>query len=290
MTILDSGGTYGTGIQGEGDCINFNVQDLTVKGGLFGIQWIGGGSSRWTNVSVIASWRGYAWTESCAGTNSSNRAVHYWFNSRLSSKLKTYIVFCSENWFFGSEILAIGTSFFGQGIPFIVAAQDTAAKPEVHVYGSVIRAIAPPGGSFPTPFGSGINVAGIIALAAGRNADVHVHGTGIDVIGNELPNSIAALVAWDGGKIHANEAAYNLDPGTGGGTVTRIIKDTNPATHVHAPYLWPEHTTPPNITSVTGADMAVVTSGTSDGQPHLVIYSRTCASKWYDTVDKLCRP
>ena len=69
--------------------------------------------------------------------------------------------------------------------------------------------------------------------------------------------------------------------------MTRISKDTNPNTHVHAPYLWEEHPTPPNITSVTGADMAVVTDG---AQPHLLIYSSNCTSKWFDTSTNACRP
>lgn len=294
VTILD-GGNSRVGIVGGSSCINFNVQDLTVSGSLFSVYWHdnGGSSSRWTNVSVVAD--GYAWNEGCSGTANSNRSVHYWFNSRLSTSTagKVYNVFCSENWFFGSEIMALGSEITGQSVAFLVASQNSTAKPEVHVYGSVIRAIAKPGVSYPIPRGFNFNANGIIAVAAGRNADVHIHGTGIDVIGNELPNGVAALVAWDGGKIHANEAAYNLKTGTGG-TVTRIMKDTNPATDVHAPYLWgqyptPQHPSLPNITSLTGTDMAVVTD-TSDRRPHLVIYDSTCTSKWYDTTDKRCRP
>jgi hypothetical protein len=72
--------------------------------------------------------------------------------------------------------------------------------------------------------------------------------------------------------IHANGAAYNLHTGTGG-TVTRIVKDTNSATHVHAPYVWEEHPNPPNILSANGADTAVTTS-TADGHPHQLVASK----------------
>lgn len=257
-----------------------------------GILWNGdsGGSSRWTNVNVktesVDVSAGYLWWEGCGPASTDvNRASHYWFSSRLfthNTANAAYAVHCSENWFFGSEIASEGTAILAAA-----NANAATAKPEVHVYGSVIRVKPRPGFTTAPPAGVGDSFNGVIAVAAGRNADVHVHGTGIDVIGNELPNSIAALVAWDGGAIHANEAAFNLKPGIG--KVTRIIKDTNPNTHVHAPYLWPEHATPPNITSVLGADMAVVTS-TSDSRPHLVIYDSNCPSKWYDTADKLCRP
>ena len=85
------------------------------------------------------------------------------------------------------------------------------------------------------------------------------------------------------GTIHANQAAYNLDGK--GGPVARIV---NFGGHIHAPYFWEAHDAPPAITSVTGADTAVVTNNT-DGRPHIVIYDSTCTSKWYDTATKLCR-
>lgn len=102
------------------------------------------------------------------------------------------------------------------------------------------------------------------------------------------PRNIVVLSAATGGTIHANGSSYNLS--TVGGTVTRVV---NNGGHIHAPYLWehiPDPATVPNFTSVTGADMTTVTTGTSDGQPHLLIYSTNCASKWYDSVDKACRP
>ena len=59
---------------------------------------------------------------------------------------------------------------------------------------------------------------------------------------------------------------------------------------MHAPYQWEPHPTPPVILSENGADIAVVTSGTSDSHPHMLVYDNSCTSKWYDMVDKACRP
>jgi hypothetical protein len=98
---------------------------------------------------------------------------------------------------------------------------------------------------------------------------------------------VVALSASNAGVIHANGAAYNLSTGTGG-AVTRIA---NSGGHVHAPYLWehiPDPATTPNFTSVTGADMAPLASGTSDGHPHFLMFDSSCSSHWYDTVDKAC--
>ena len=306
---LGSASRYG--IESNG-CSNFNVQDLTVNGNVaIAIAWNGGGSSQWTNVTVES--QSSAWAEVPGNTSDkgcqtikkeSDRSVHYWFNSRLRGMGLTYIAVCSENWFFGSEIMATSGGTVGTSVAALMVnttfgantfGATTSVRPEVHVYGSVIRVKADPGFTYPTPNTGGNTGSGLMAVAAGRNADVHIHGTGIDLIGNELPNDIAALAAWDGGTIHANEAAYNLKTGAGG-AVTRILMDTNLSTAVHAPYLWgqyptPQHPSLPNITSVTGADTAVITS-TSDGHPHLVIYDKTCTTqtKWYDTVDKVCLP
>lgn len=262
----------GSGPVSTANCVNMVFSDMTLRNtlNLFGVRTVGG-STFWENVEIDGY--GYAWFDSptsCPGTG-----THYWFNSRIMARsagtsTTAYYNACDVSWFFGSEITSNGSAG-SQIFPI------TATGGEVHVYGGVIRAIA----------GSGIT-ANLVAAQADGAAKIHIHGTGIDVI-SSTANNITALSASNGGVIHANQAAYNLSTGTGG-TITRIVKDTDPATHVHAPYLWEEHSNPPNITSVNGADMAVVTSATSDGQPHLVIYSSTCASKWYDTVDRACRP
>lgn len=274
------------------DCFNLNVQDLTLSdnygGGLLtGVYWNGKGSSTWTNVHIDPVGT-YAWTETLCPLNAIDAPVHYWFASRLQAHRTAYLAQCSKNWFFGSQLVALG------GMPNLLEVfelYNTSPYPaEVHVYGSNIQLKLDDGVSYTTPsIDSTGNILGAVAIKTASGAIVDIHGTGIDIIGNQLPNGVAALGAAGGGVIRASGAAYNLSTGTGG-VITRILKDTNPATRVDAPYLWEEHPTPPNITSVTGADAAVVTSGTSDGHSHLVIYDSACASKWYDSVAKVCRP
>ena len=114
---------------------------------------------------------------------------------------------------------------------------------------------------------------------------IHIHGTGIDIIGNDLPNDLGALAAGDGGTIHANQSSFFMEPRSTLSKKIRIL--TSGTGHIHAPYAWEPHTIPPNINSVTGADTAVVTDGV---QPHLIIYSENCTSKWFDTSTNACRP
>jgi hypothetical protein len=178
------------------------------------------------------------------------RVVRGVFQQPVSSRIKAqYTVRCDQSWFFGTELLkAVGAAY----------TLDVTGS-EAHVYGGVIRA----------------KIGGTAVHASGAGK-VHIHGTGIDVA-----TGGTALLAENGGEIHANGVGYSYPAG---GSMTRIA---NLGGHVHAPYLWEEHASPPNITSVTGADMAVVTDGT---QPHLVIYSGNCASKWFDTSTNACRP
>jgi hypothetical protein len=277
VTILTDGTTGITGGVEATNCSRINFQDLTIRGTFIPVYWHDGGSSTWTNVDVEGG--AYAWSETCYGEFTS-RATHYWFDSRLYGNSKAYLISCSENWFFGSQIISQGQTFT------VFQETNTSIIPELHVYGSVIRAIAAPGYSYGPP-STGGEGSGLLAVNAGKNAMVHIHGTGIDVIGNELPNDFAALAAGEGATIHASQSSFSLHPGPAGGNAIRILKDNNSNTHVHASYLWEEHTTPPNIISVTGADMAVVTDGT---QPHLLIYSSNCTSKWFDTSANACRP
>ena len=165
-------------------------------------------------------------------------------------------------------------------------------------------------------------------MASGKNGKVHIHGTGIDVIGKPLVVNVdvAALVAWDGGEIDANGAAYNLsasgctaDNPPKCSKIHRIHNSSTPTTpgHIHAPYLWEEHPTPPvNAGSSTnipgnvlfsqdGADIAIETNCTATGcggtqngtESHFLIYKSTCNTTpstntngpWWDVIAKKCR-
>ena len=265
-----------------------HFQNLRVTGGFPApVYWHGGGSSTWVNVQIDGGI--YGWSETnCELTTKASRPVHKWFSSTVTSHGKVaYASQCSENWFYGSELIITGAGD-GSGIRGFTAhagnGQETISYPEAHLYGSIVRVIPDADISFPPPSASGDGV-GVVAIAAGQNAVVHVHNTAIDVVGNNMPNDVAALAAINGGMIHGNQNSYNLSSGQGG----HIVRIVNEGGHIHAPYLW-EHIPGTPLISKSGADITTITSGTSDGQPHLIIYSENCASTWYDSVDKICMP
>lgn len=274
-----SGGAYPVSVS---NCTDLAFSDLAIRGSIYPgyINWNGGGSSRWTNLDVDTL--GRIWTEEVCG---SSRGEHYWFGSRLRASDEFtaaggYRATCDESWFFGSEIL-MDVDCYNQngtyvGGPNAAVAFNVFRMGEVHVYGSVIRTRA----TCPTKSGTFL-MSVAVSDTNQPGGEIHMHGTGIDVI-SEDTNNVMALGATSGGLIHANAVSYNLS--TTAGTVTRI---GNAGGHIHAPYLWEAHPTPPAIQSVTGADMAVVTDG---AQPHLVIYSSNCTSKWFDTSTNACRP
>lgn len=281
VSFVGAGRQHTTIERDNGITLTFNgceaiaFKDLTIRafGGSGGaIQWNGGGSSTWDNVDINAQY--YGWAEATCGPT---RGKHYWFGSRIlttdfGSSAIGYQARCDESWFFGSQIqtTASGASNF----PTVL---NVLNKGEIHVYGSVIRALS----DYPVS-----NNGTLTAVKTSENGKIHIHGTGIDVI-SSVPNNIMALSATGAGaEIHANESSYFLK--TAGGTTTRISKLNGG--HIHAPYLW-EHLPATPFESVTGADMTTVAVTDASGtHPHLVIYDSTCLSKWFDTTDKACRP
>ncbi len=276
-----AGGTVGHALEvTHCDGLTFENILITASGDSGGgIRWLGGGRSTWRNVTVDAPY--YGWTD---GGVAINPGIHYWYNSRIIGRASytgtAYNTHAQENWFFGSEITLLADC----SSPWVNSVYSALGvdSGETHVYGSVIRALAT------------CRVTGNDPLTAVRTigGDVHIHGTGIDVI-STVPNTLVALNAT-GGMIHANATAYTMK--TPSGSVTRIA--TSGTGHVHAPYQW-EHIPDPddnpatasNFTSVNGADTAMVTQGTSDGHPHMAVYSSACPTNapWYDMVDKVCR-
>jgi hypothetical protein len=265
QTVFTSAGSTGA-LSASSGCTEVEFQHLTLKASGFlsrGVAWNTNGNSRWLDVDVVGQM--YGWYDTGGGK-------HYWNSSRIISTgfpgafSKAYKT-VGENWFFGSELHAQATD----QIVDVIALEQQGSLSDTHFYGSVVRVDA------------SASADNLTALAV-SGGSAHVHGTGIDVVSSAPNNSVVALRIGNGASVHANGTAYNLSPGSGG-TVTRIV---NNGGHVHAPYLWEEHPTPPNITSVDGADMAVVT--TSGGTPKFVIYSETCSSKWYDVGANACRP
>lgn len=255
------------------DCHNISFQDMTINGIFTAVFWNGPGSSKWTNVEVTGGL--YGWSETNCVTWP-EITQHRWFNSRIISHGKTaYEAACSENWFFGSEIVNILEA--GIHDAGVTAGRDSHS--EIHIYGSVLRVIIPDGVT-----------SGATAARASSDGEIHIHGTGIDVIGNALPNNITALRATSGGKVHANQSSYVLKTGSGG-QITRI---SNTGGTAKAPYLWEPEILDlgNNYKSVDGADTTteIVCNGATC-VPHNLIYSATCTANgpWYDTDTKACR-
>lgn len=250
-------------------CENLVFQDMTVKTTsttLLGVK-NEAGSTVWKNVELNSS--GYAWfDDSGPGACNYPQGKHYWFGSRIVSTetglitSSAYFNVCDESWIFGSEIIAKGatTTSTSKGIH--------AQGGEVHVYGSVIRVLP-----------EGANMNEVVAVQAEYDAEIHVHGTGIDVISSQA-NDIVALSVANGGTIHANESSYVLE--TASGSVTRI---SNNGGSIMAPYLWPTMTTPPDVSSVTGNDTVVVPVS---NHPHMLVYDDTCTNNWYDINTNAC--
>ncbi|VAW68052.1 hypothetical protein MNBD_GAMMA09-2390 [hydrothermal vent metagenome] len=281
LSIVGAGPTQ-TSFQGlhASNCFDLNVQNITITNSFPApIYWIGDGSSIWTNVQVLGDI--YAWTETNCGLIT-KRPVHKWFSSQLWSKSKTvFLASCSENWIFGSELVLKGPSFNGvkNGI-MVRAATGENTYPEVHLYGGNLRVILQDDEVY-----SGMN-----AVKAGRNGEVHIHGTGIDVIGNNLNNNVTAINAVDGGIVHAAQSAFVMKT-TGNGKLIRI---SNIASKVMAPYLWESDILAKgsDFVSVNGADSTTETvCNNAVCIPHSLIYTDSCTANgpWYDISSNSCR-
>lgn len=256
-------------------CEGLVFKDLTLKGygnsgGL--VLWTGGGSSVWENVDTDSQFS--TWS-SRAGSCGATRGKHYWFGSRIANHdvfnvAVGYQEECDESWFFGTEIQNTATS--GSVAPTVFAIANAG---EVHVYGGVIRSNAP------GQLSSGRSVKAVNVSGGGN---IHIHGTGIDVI-SDAANDIIAIDVGQDGTVHAQETAYNLKTAPGG-TITRVV---NAGGMAMASYAWQSAAEAPAITSITGADTAIVTN-TADGHPHQLVYDTSCGtSKWYDTTIGACR-
>lgn len=282
-TIIGSVSTQST--VGLTNCNHLNVSSLQIQGVYYTISWKGTGTTTWTDVEVLGA--GIGWYDNNNSTTCTPSATkHYWFSSRIEehpylTQSSTYISNCGSHWIYGSELVSTtetlpGVNFPSSGTNVVLRAS---AQSEIHVYGSVLRVLAP-SNTTGTPNPGNFKIA-----AADSGAHIHIHGTGLDSE-SVFASNVIALAASNTGMIHANESSYSLATGAGG-TITRVL-NVDGLGHIHAPYMWETHPEAPNIISVNGYDSAMVTN-TSDGQPHMVVYSTACASHWYDTADRVCR-
>jgi len=282
------------------NCTEINFHDFTATNTAApaAITWDGGGNSNWNNINVDA--KNYGWLEAqnlCA----SERGQHYWFDSRIKVSRKGgfptysvgYVALCDESWFIGSEVSAIADVHPAPSSR--VLAVEAIGNGIIHVYGSVLRVTADNGATVqPAGFSASGSHQGMMAAFSGDGAEIHIHGTGIDVLSNEA-NSIAALIANDG-RIHANETGYNVTT-TGSGTISRIIKGST-STDVSAPFQWKTQSSPPTIISLSGFDTFIETDCNSDGNcdgggtdTHIMIYNENCntSGAWFNSTLGVCR-
>jgi len=278
-TVILSPG-FGAGLKVQ-NCTELGFSDLSIGSVSYGgVTWSGGGNSSWNNVHIFGP--GNLWYADYCGAS---KGKHYWTSSRITATAgvgssNAYYEVCDESWFFGSELTAsVPQNTNGGGAGMVTANQQG----EIHIYGSVLRALIDGNAGSMAVVSTGID--------GGGGGSIHIHGTGIDAISNTGKN-LTVLSAANGGHIHANVSSYFIQTT---GSSTRIV---NNGGHIHAPYQW-EHipdpdsdpATPSGFTSVNGADMTTISTGTSDGKPHLIIYSADCPAdtRWYDAVDKVCR-
>ena len=278
-TLL-SGAAFGVKLK---DCIDtkWTFEDMTIKG-LYSVAWYGGGESIWNNVVFNGAWFDRL-DDTSNPCPSGQQGVHRFFSSRVVAwdmHSPAYNSLCGDGWFWGSEIIYAPQIHTGNRPPALAAISILGDGNVLHLYGSNVQAIALENDLAPRT---------MAAIQAKNGAEVHSHGVGLDLIGN--PGwTLVGLDASNGAEIHANESSYFVQPSTGV-SFNRIV---NVGGHVHAPYLW-EHVPTQSFSSVDGADMTTVQgTSTSDGHPHMVIYSATCkatdASKpWWDSAEGVCR-
>lgn len=244
-----------------------------------------GGNTTWNHVELSA--RNYAWNDGIGDGECSTREIpkgkHIWNNSRIlatSGQWGTiaYYNHCDDALFLGSEINAEATSN-ALGVKRNVAIFTYGGN--IRIYGGAIRVLSGPG-----IVADGALGASVAVLTARPEAEVHIHGTGIDMISAD-PNPLRAFYMGQGGMIHANGAAYMMRTGAGARVERIYLEPESPMPMVMAPYLWEPMATPPNIYSLTGQDTVVVTQ-TADEKPHTLVYAESCATRWFDNNTNDC--
>lgn len=265
------------------NCDHLNVSSLQIQGTYYLIEWQGTGISTWTDVDVVGA--GIGWYDSSSTSCNSAETKHQWYSSRFEvhpylTQSAAYVANCGSHWFYGSELVSTtqtlsGVAFPASGTNDVIRASTNA---EVHVYGSVLRVLAPTD-TTGTPSANHFKI-----VDSADGAVVHIHGTGMDAE-SALALNITALTASNGGYIHAISDSYHLK--TANGTITRVLNGDGNG-NINAPYNWQTMPDAPDIISINGYDTVTVTN-TTDGFPHSVVYSSACSSHWYDTATHACR-
>ncbi len=290
----------------DSGCTNLNVQDLTVDGHLlpwgvsvFNLEAV----TSWTNVEVFGGL--YGWIESVPASCQNHNGRHTWFSSRITSTgvsssgfivSRAYTASCATSWFWGSELTSRVNG--NESNAFALEAHNA----EIHLYGSTVRLLL---ASNTTASSFTPVTGGHYLVAALAGSDVHIHGTGLDII-HSGSGTVDMLYADLSSHFHANESAANIHV-TGPGRVRRVAG----AGRIEAPYTWGADTRPPlsstssgvqTLSSRNGADNYIETDCPLSGPcsaggdyPHLMVYRAQCTGSgadqgpWFDTVTRDCR-
>ena len=255
-------------------------------------------------MELIAAY--YPWVDVCA-TGNSAIGTHTWFGSTFISHGQGvlnvgYKSNCGISEIHGSNIFVTKTILGNTNWSMIGV--EAGAKGEIALYGSSVRVIVPATASagivfsnqnisIPPVYGQG----GLLALDGGI---IHMHGGIVSVRHerNDVTSSVfGARTIGVGSMVHTPDTAYGMKA-SGSGVVARVMMSGG---EVSAPYQWPQSTNPPNIISVTGADIFIETDCSMTGacdnvpstqqEPHIMIYNSYCTlgKPWFDSTMKQCR-
>ena len=272
-------------------CTKLAFQDLTINGDDFGIQWWNGGSSTYTNVRVAGGRFGW-WDYAPFG----GKSLHYWFSSKVESsgdfnEAAALFNYGAEHWFYGGEITFIANNLGGRS-GAVVLGNTGNNTPDVHIFGTAVRAIAPPGVALGLP---------LIGVLVQKGA-FHMHGGIINVNASAAADTsldafaISNMAIGSQRAVHTNETAFLVNA-KGAGSAKRIAGRPG---NVGSPYLWSAGANPPSAISVkSGSDQFVENDcsvgGNCNGggvETHLMIANPAkCGDvdPWFDTQIGQCR-
>ncbi|VAW79317.1 hypothetical protein MNBD_GAMMA15-1232 [hydrothermal vent metagenome] len=294
-SFIDSGS--GDAAVNAKNCSNLVIEDLTIEGGRYGIRWMEGGNSVYSNVLVTGN--SNAWWDFSFNLGASKpQSTHYWFSSVLrnaggapeGSNIATLFTYSADHWLYGCEISAISDSQTGSIVQRAIWVRNEVSA-EVRLFGSVVRVGASPGTSVGSMGPGGPKLIGV------RNDNVfHMHGGIISVDATNASNSsvsVKAISSQNGFSTHTPGVSFIVNP-KGSGIASRISGEG-----IESPYQWPRGTNPPEIKSTLGSDLFVEIDCTSNGdcdsgtgtEPHLMIYSENCTATlpWFDSTRGKCR-
>jgi hypothetical protein len=265
------------------------------------VFWIGGGSSTWMQVDIVAPEFLAAWYDSCGFLTPSDPGVtlgkHTFFDVHIDGGIGFFSQ-CSENWLWGSDVT-------GRGVGV-----DVSLRGDVRLFGSSVRVkpqtlqdtqVTHPNGVAGVRVGLNPNNSGGGVVTTGKG-NFHMHGGAISVDATLVPEYTGDVVGLE----VSGEMAHAHTPDT-----AFVLRAPPAATPVRlrgmaeSPFLWSAGETPPTAASETnrlesedGHDLFVETDCGDDGdctaggsRAHLMIYNPTAcpAEGWLDAVTGRCR-